>query len=220
MDKVFYKLFDNILSLYKKRNLFLQLLGIYLTFVSVVSGFDWWYFKETRGHILQSFLFPAVIIGTLVPVAITLIFFFIGKFNKNKSIINTSYALAQAGILASTISAIYKVFTGRVPPPHDFNNLTNSIIYISHQFRFGIFRGGAFNGWPSSHTTVAFAMSVTLFSLYPKNKFIKYLAIIYALYIGIGVSTNIHWFSEFIMGAILGTIIGLIVGKSFYNKIL
>jgi membrane-associated phospholipid phosphatase len=76
-----------------------------------------------------------------------------------------------------------------------------------------------FWGWPSSHTTVAFAMAFAIFTLYPKQKWLGLLAIIYALYIGIGVSMTIHWFSDFLAGAIIGTIIGMVVGKSFltYN---
>ena len=79
--------------------------------------------------------------------------------------------------------------------------------------------GGAFQGWPSSHTATAFAMSMALVALFPKNKFVKYSAIIYAVYIGLGVSTTIHWFSDFVAGAILGTVIGLVVGKSFLKKV-
>jgi F0F1-type ATP synthase assembly protein I len=41
------------------------------------------------------------------------------------------------------------------------------------------------------------------------------LAIAYALYVGIGVSMTIHWFSDFVAGAIIGTMIGTVVGTSF-----
>jgi hypothetical protein len=40
-------------------------------------------------------------------------------------------------------------------------------------------------------------------------------AITYALYIGLGVSMTIHWFSDFSAGAVLGTAIGTVVGKSY-----
>ena len=61
-------------------------------------------------------------------------------------------------------------------------------------------------------------MSVALFTLYPENKIVKYTALIYALYIGLGISVSIHWFSDFIAGTILGTIIGISVGKSFLER--
>lgn len=125
--------------------------------------------------------------------------------------LNTSYAIAQVAFIGLFMSSFYKVFTGRIPPPFR----TQSLVDISRQFEFGFFRDGAFWGWPSSHTTIAFAVAVTLFILYQENKFIKYGALLVALYIGIGVSTNIHWFSEFVAGAIFGSIIGVVVGKSF-----
>ena len=37
----------------------------------------------------------------------------------------------------------------------------------------------------------------------------------YAFYVGVGVSISIHWFSEFVAGAIIGSLIGAMVGKSF-----
>jgi hypothetical protein len=40
-------------------------------------------------------------------------------------------------------------------------------------------------------------------------------AITYALYIGLGVSMTIPWFSDFPAGAVLGTAIGTVVGKSY-----
>jgi len=40
-------------------------------------------------------------------------------------------------------------------------------------------------------------------------------AILYAFYVGIGVSLTIHWFSDFAAGAIIGSVIGAVVGKSF-----
>jgi len=86
---------------------------------------------------------------------------------------------------------------------------------ISQNFQFGFLRNGIFWGWPSSHTTIAFAMSFALFYMFPKNKFIKYFSVIYAFYIGIGVSLSIHWFSDFIAGAIIGTLIGISVVKLY-----
>jgi membrane-associated phospholipid phosphatase len=90
---------------------------------------------------------------------------------------------------------------------------------LSHDFRFGFLRGGVFWGWPSSHTTIAFAMAATVVMLLPKQRWLGTIAILYASYIGIGVSMNIHWFSDFAAGLIIGTIIGVVVGKSFSETI-
>ena len=37
------------------------------------------------------------------------------------------------------------------------------------------------------------------------------------LYVGIGVSLTIHWFSDFVAGVIFGSVIGIVVGKSFFK---
>jgi len=139
--------------------------------------------------------------------------FVYSKEKNNLRVKNATFAVVQAGLLGLGISTFYKVFTGRAGPYHIISNVD-----ISHVFRFGVLRGGAFAGWPSSHTTTAFAMSMALVTLFPENKLVKYSAIIYAIYIGIGVSATIHWFSDFVAGAILGIIIGVSVGKSFLQR--
>jgi membrane-associated phospholipid phosphatase len=40
-------------------------------------------------------------------------------------------------------------------------------------------------------------------------------AILYAFYVGLGVSMTIHWFSDFVAGAIIGSVIGAVVGNGF-----
>lgn len=222
MKLIFYKLFSSIVKLFQKRNLMWQIVFCIVTFILVSSGFDWWYFEHTRGATIQAILFPPVFLGALVPIVMFVSLVTISFFKKNKSLLNTAFATAQAGLLGLGISSLYKVFTGR-SGPHGFRSVSSTLVDISHGFKFGFYRGGAFQGWPSSHTTVAFAMSSALVALYPGNdttsKVIRWVAMIYALYVGIGVSVNIHWFSDFVAGAILGTLIGLIVGKAFYNRI-
>ncbi|MGA2868116.1 MAG: hypothetical protein ABSF34_03010, partial [Verrucomicrobiota bacterium] len=56
----------------------------------------------------------------------------------------------------------------------------------------------------------------TVVMLLPKQRWLGTIAILYASYIGIGASMNIHWFSDFAAGLIIGTVIGTVVGKSFY----
>lgn len=58
-------------------------------------------------------------------------------------------------------------------------------------------------------------MAATVFTLFPKSRWLGGLALAYAGYIGFGVSMTIHWFSDFAAGAILGTLIGVVVGRSF-----
>jgi membrane-associated phospholipid phosphatase len=215
MKSLFYKFPRNIARCFWGYNLLWSFLAILLTYLLVVSDFDWLYFKATRIVSLDSFLFPAVVFGGLFPLFIPLGIFIVGSIRKNFQIKNTALALGQTAIIGSIISSFYKAFTGRV---HPLEVPANSPVDISQMFHFGFLRGGIFWGWPSSHATIAFAMAVTLIFLYPKKKWVKYLAIAYALYIGLGVSVSIHWFSDFAAGIIFGSVIGLVVGKSFYNR--
>jgi membrane-associated phospholipid phosphatase len=80
----------------------------------------------------------------------------------------------------------------------------------SHGFQLGWLKGGVFWGWPSSHTTVAFAMAACLITLHPRNK----------TFVGLGVSVTIHWFSESGAGGIFGGLIETVVGKSFVNRLI
>ena len=59
-----------------------------------------------------------------------------------------------------------------------------------------------------------------VFALFPKQRWLGYLAIAYALCIGIGVSMTIHWFADFAAGAIIGTAIGTVVGSCLRSWLL
>jgi membrane-associated phospholipid phosphatase len=192
-----------------------QVLAILLTYCIVISGFDLWYFTVAQVFVLRSVLLPAMFLGGLVPIFLPLLCIVIGLIKKNTRYLNTASALIQSAFLGLVISSTYKLFTGRIPPMH---GLIANAVDASQQFQFGFMRGGVFWGWPSSHTTIAFATMVTLIMLYPKNVTLKYAALAYAFYVGFGVSMRIHWFSEFVAGAIIGSIIGVVVGRAFYER--
>jgi membrane-associated phospholipid phosphatase len=154
-------------------------------------------------------MFPSAPIGGLVPFVVPLILILSGFITSRARLALTGWAVGQAALIGSLLSSTYKAFTGRVHPEHFIG------ADLSHDFRFGWLRGGVFWGWPSSHTTIAFAMAVTVGTLFPKCRWLGWLAIAYALYIGLGVSMTIHWFSDFVAGAILGMVIGVVVGKAF-----
>ena len=149
----------------------------------------------------------------LLPLALPLILFVVGFIIQNARTILAGWAVGQAALLGSLVTSAYKAVTGRVHPAHAVGE------DISHVFRFGWMRGGVFWGWPSSHTTIAFAMAVTVFMLCPKQRWLGILAILYACYVGAGVSMTIHWFSDFAAGAIIGSVIGAVVGKGFWGNI-
>ena len=157
-------------------------------------------------------MFPAVIVGQAVPMMLPLIILLIGVALEHATTVRVAWAIGQAALIGWFISSCYKAITGRDPLPHGVVNDT------SHVFRFGFLRHGIFWGWPSSHTAVAFAMAVTTLMLLSQKSWLRAAAVLYAFYIGVGVSMTIHWFSDFMAGALIGTAIGITVGKSFSFK--
>ena len=206
----FYTLPRNILRTFWGRNLLWHALAIGITYVIVVSGFDWKYYEATRPF--SRYLFPAVILGWFVPMIFPVLLFVAAIVRKNQRAICAAYASAQAVIIGLLIASFYKAFTGRPGPRHFF---VNTLVDTSREFRFGFLRGGVFFGWPSSHTTIAFAMAMAMRTLYPGSKITRSVALIYAIYIGVGVSMTIHWFSDFAAGVIIGTVVGTTVGNAF-----
>jgi len=199
----------NLIGCFKGRRIVWHVIAILLTVILVTSGFDWHYYLATRSHTLRSWMFPAVVIGGLLPLALPPILLALGIIARNARVILTGWAVGQAELLGALIVAAYKAITGRAHPAH-FAGAD-----ISHVFHFGWMRGGVFWGWPSSHATIAFAMAVAVFTLCPKQRWLGWVVILYACYVGLGVSLTIHWFSDFAAGAIIGSVIGAVVGKSF-----
>ena len=226
MQNIFYKFKANFIGIFSRKNLYIHILAILLTIITVNTGLDSLYFSATQNQTLQSLLLPAAMIGGLLPLLLPLYLYLIGKIEKNKTCINASYAVIQAVMMGWIISSSYKAFTGRAHPNiHEsalFNNIANNQIInidaLSREFHFGILDGGIFWGWPSSHTTIAFSIALTLYMLFRKNRAIQFIAIIIAAYIGISVSANIHWLSDGIAGALIGSIIGIQIGKSYLQK--
>ena len=220
MPELFNGFIKNIISTFKGWNFLWHLLAIILTVVIVAGGLDWSYYLATRNPALLLIAFPAVMLGGTLPLLAPVIVLIVGLVMKWARLTTTAWALGQAAILGALISGTYKAFTGRIPPPLSrmFGMPPNSAVPLidsSHGFQFGWFNGGVFWGWPSTHTTIAFAMAVCLVTLYPKDKRMVFFALLYAFYVGLGVSVTIHWFSEFVAGAIIGSVIGVVVGRSF-----
>jgi len=202
----------NLFGCFKGWKLAWHLVAILVTGILVMSGFDWQYFLATRSPELRSWMWPAMVIGGLLPFSLPLVLFAAGYITRDIPTALTGWAVAQAELLGALIVIVYKAFTGRAHPMHDVGP------DISRVFHFGFMRGGVFWGWLSSHTTVAFAMAATVSTLYPKQRWLGILAMLYALYIGVGVSMTIHWFSDFAAGAIIGSVVGIVVGKSFFRQ--
>lgn len=216
MNGLLHHLPQNIKKSFSGGNIFFHIGAVLFTLVIVYSGFDWWYFSSIHGSSISVYLWPAIALGGIVPILSPIVLLLWGAVKRQAVLVNTGFALAQSAFLGLVISSTYKAFTGRIPPLH---HMTAVATDLSHGFQFGFMRGGVFWGWPSSHTTVAFATMFALITLYPKNIALKVIAGSYALYVGFGVTMGIHWFSEFIAGMLIGVAIGTVVGVSFKKRL-
>ena len=218
MPELFQRLPQNVITIFRGRNLWYHLLAIVLTVLIVESDTDWTYYRWTRSEVIAHIALPAVVLGTFLPLIGILALIIFGAVGRNRRIVSTGWVLGQTALLGYLISICYKAWTGRIPPPFRGFRMSAAnagfLVDTSHGFQFGFLKGGIFWGWPSSHTTVAFAMSFCLIALYPKNKKLVIATLLYAFYIGLAVSVSIHWLSEFVAGAIIGSLIGRVVGKS------
>jgi membrane-associated phospholipid phosphatase len=221
--ELFHRLPRNVVTIFSGGNLGWHALAIGLTAVMVMSGGDWSYYLATRNEGLQRVALPAIALGSLLPIVGPLVFLLVGAMARERRLVTTGWALGQAALVGYLIASTYKAFTGRIPPPWRWGFVMSpaagGVVDTSHGFQFGFLRGGIFWGWPSSHTTIAFATTVCLATLYPKNKPLVCGALLYAFYVGLSVSVSIHWCSEFVAGAIIGSVIGIVVGKSFKAKV-
>lgn len=207
---------ESVKNIFNKQNIFLLLVGFIFTFICVVSGFDWNYYLYFNSLAINKYLFPAIALGGLIPVFFPIILFIYAKLKKSKKLLLWSGLLGQSAFMGWFTSSVIKAFTGRIQP--NSHDLVNN---ISGGFNFGFLQHGVFWGWPSSHTATIFslvtAVVVVLLSnkLNYKKKILAFILILFAFYVGISVSMTIHWFSDFLMGAILGFVVGREIGKTF-----
>ncbi len=222
MRDFFSQLLKKLVQIFSGRNLRWHFLAIVLTFIIVETGFDWKFFVFVSGVSWRSAFFPALAIGGLLPIILPLVLLLGAYLTKNKRTLTLGIVEAQAVILGSFVSSLYKTFTGRLQPPVHFHSVATKIAGFadnSHAFQFGFWRHGIFWGWPSSHTTLACAMAAAAWVMFPQNKIVRTIAFCYAMYVGLGVAvTSIHWFSEAVAGALIGIAIGMVVGKSYVKK--
>jgi membrane-associated phospholipid phosphatase len=221
---IFHRLPQNVVALFRGRNLLWQLLAIVLTLIIVQSGADWAYYRATRIEELFLLARPGIRVGFFAPTYGVFVLLVLSTLGRCRRLVTTAWALGQAVVLGYVTASFYKFFTGRAHPPPTWRMSGDAVrgasfIDTSHGFHLGFYRGGIFWGWPSSHTTIAFSMSTCLIALYPGRKTLAFLCLLYAVYVGLSVSVTIHWLSEFVAGAIFGTIIGTTVGRSFRPRL-
>ena len=213
LSGLFYNIGNNFVGSFIDNNGANHAVAAAATFGMVRSGLDWRWNIYANDKGISNVGFVSVAAGGLVPIAAPLGLYLYGKTVDNRRLQLTGMALGQAALLSVTISSAYKALTGRRPP--DDRNVPRGKTDYSRDFKFGFLNRGAYDGWPSSHTMNAFAMATTLMELYPENRTVSSLSFLYASLIGLGVSTNIHWLSDAVGGALIGYSIGRTVGTSF-----
>jgi membrane-associated phospholipid phosphatase len=184
------------------------------TYTMIKTGVDWeWNRLAYNNQALVYAGMPAGIIGALVPVGLPLGLYLYGRYTESYDRQVAALAMGQAAILALGITSTIKAFTGRRAP--GITDKDPDLKDYSGDWAFGFMNRGVFNGWPSSHTAVAFAMAAALTELYPESWGLKIGAYSYAVFIGAGMSLMAHWLSDSVVGALVGYAIGKSVGAGF-----
>ena len=206
-----HKLPERFLAVYRGNSIFYHIAAVVLTYVLVVSGFDWYFFEVTRSPYFYPLTMAAGIGGFFIPVLVPIGMYVVGEIRKNTSLIAHGALCAQAIVIAWVVSSFYKALTGRIEP--EFLTQT-SFVDGSRDFNFGFLQHGIFWGWPSSHTAVACALAAALIVCYSSNKVVKALAFLLAVVVAAGAAVGFHWFSDVLAGVIIGTLTGVVVARA------
>lgn len=210
-----YNIDDHFLNSFTDSHGLIHLTAIAGSYAMVHSGFDWSVHEFARKN--QSIArtgFVSVETGGIVPLVVPAGLFLYGKLIEEDDVVVSSLALGQSVMLSFFIVSGFKAITGR-KGPDIVGEENNPVDNYSKDFAFGFFERGVYDGWPSGHTTTAFAMAFTIVELFPENTALSVLSLTYASLIGLGISVNIHWFSDFFAGALIGYTIGNAVGRGF-----
>jgi membrane-associated phospholipid phosphatase len=213
-SRLFFQLDSHLLGSFSHNYGVNHLLAVSGTYGIVHTGIDWRlhsFVRDNKGIAYAGF--SSVIIGGLAPLGIPLWLYLRGRSQEDKELQITALALGQAALVSLLVSSSYKAVTGRHAP--EILEEGPDKADFSKDFRFGFMERGVFDGWPSGHTMAAFSMATTLMELYAEDTSLKFYALLYASAIGLGVSTNIHWFSDAFAGALIGASIGKTVGRGF-----
>src|ERR1035441_5988543 len=194
MREFFYSLPRNFAGCFKGWKIAWHFVAIGLGVVLMTSGFDWLYLSATRSPQLLAWFIPGINVGVWVPLTLPPLLLLAGMVFKRAPITRTGWALAQVALIGFVLTELIKAVTGRPQPPWSVGPDT------SHVFHFGLLRSEIVAGWPSGHTIIAFDMSVALFWLFPKKRWIGAASLLYAFYVGLSVSMTVHWFSDFASG--------------------
>ncbi len=182
----------------------------------VYSGADFAYLTYVLTAAPFWLLIAADVTGFLLPIFLPLGLYIFARRLQSARLLRFATATTYAVLLGFTLSTLLKAFAGRTSPPHAHRGETlGPLTDTSRDFNFGLFNEQVIGGWPSSHTTIAFALATVLACLLPPRWYYRVPLYGTALFIGVGVTFGFHWFSEFVAGALLGSLIGVVVGRHY-----
>jgi membrane-associated phospholipid phosphatase len=187
------------------------------TYLFIETGLD----REWRNTAydnpwLSDSALPGLYIGYIVPLITPLVTYTAGRFSGDRTLQVAGLALAQSHLLTFAVQSSLKMITGRAKPgivtelDHTRNEQAGDLSGEFDWFNFNFIAG-----WPSGHTANAFAAAATIAEIYPDNLLLKMVMYSYAVFIGLGVTFNVHWSSDALAGALIGYAIGKTVGRSF-----
>lgn len=160
--------------------------------------------------------FPGLTGGMVAPVAVPLLIYLAADEEKS---CRAAAAAAQAVVLAFVTANLLKGVTGRTPPDADS---PVGVEDRSRAFRFGLLRGGLWDGWPSGHSINNMALSAALASYYREQIWLQVLVYCWAAYVMtsvvIGARGGVHWLSDAVAGGAMGWAIGWTVGSGFRGE--
>lgn len=189
------------------------------TYGMVETGVDWKWRQFAYNHDAVSYAgAPAVFSGSLVPIALPLTLYGVGRGYEDTKMQTAGVALAQAVILSTSLTTGIKAFTSRREPHIWGDDKQVHDEDLAKDFKFGFLRRIPFDGWPSGHTSAAWTIAATLTEFYPDNTLLAVGLYSYAVYMGLGVSTTIHWLSDAWAGALFGYAIGKTVARHFMKE--
>ena len=95
----------NLIGCFKGRMIIWHIIAILITFVLVMSGFDWRWFLATRNPALRSWMWPAVVIGMFLPLALPLFLLVFGVIARNAGIVAMGSRITKSELNAINVNS-------------------------------------------------------------------------------------------------------------------
>lgn len=189
------------------------------TYILIQTETDWKWNRFAYGNkSVANAGLPLYYTGTFVPFIMPFSLYGAGYGRDNSKMQTAGIAVAQAGIITTALTTGLKMLTGRKLPgvlEHERNYEEEN---YSGDFAFGFWKRRALRGWPSGHTSAAWAMAAVLTEFYPNNIPLAIGLYTYAFCVGLSASVSMHWLSDIFAGALLGYAVGKTVGQHFAKK--